>query len=89
MNFLNKARFNTPRPDDGSHPAVAVKPSLQQLAIPKLLAAQLFFPLVTSLVKDLKLRYNVGLTQPREERPAESRSALTSESMLATIDEEA
>ena len=53
MKFLNKARFRVPRPEEGSHPVVAVKPSLQQLAIPKLLAAQLFFPLVTSLVKYL------------------------------------
>ena len=45
MWFLNFSKSIDPRPDAGSHPAVASKPSLQHVTIP----VQSFLPTVMSL----------------------------------------
>lgn len=77
-NFLKSI---DPRPEAGSHPAVASKPSLQHVMRP----VQLFLPTVMSLKNSAWSLYSVGLMKPTGLPPPRRRAAFTREIMPAKV----
>ena len=82
MNRLKRRKSKVPRPDAGSQPGAALKPSLQQLFV---VLVQLFLPTVTSFVNKLEFPYSTGLRKPTGLPPALNLAAFTRDIMPATI----
>ena len=81
MNRLKRRKSRVPRPEAGSQPGAALKPSLQQLFT----LVQLFLPTVMSFVNKLEFPYSTGLRKPTGLPPALNLAAFTRDIMPATI----